>query len=612
MDSRAVKADSPLVRTMRLRRSFVFAMLLVAYAIAFVLSPFWSLDESAVVRIILLVTTVGLGILWAYLSSEDVEFSFRLDPWGVASLVALGLILLALNYNALGADLPWKGDEDHHITKTIALWSWMGAKAFLLVLPLAILFLYEGWRNSPWLLPSAGFFVVLLAIVVGRSQIDEWNLLRYPFFSYWLALIPLYFSTAFTGVFYEAAFRVLPFLSVLLLGWYSFKKIRSSGSAMAFLFAVSVVTLPLVAYYASIFYLEMPAVALMTIVCFNLSALEDSRNQNIRKVGAWYALLLIGFLKETVLPFLIVFTFWHLAPRIVLENSRRARLAGVRDGARLGYGILLPIVVYLTYRSAFGDFRAFSPTFADLLDVEVYSILLGSYLEQFGAFLALMGLGWLVLAAEAKYRTLAFMVLAFIADAMLHILDDGRFVGYSRFNLFLLPLIISGSAVTIKALAGRRKPWVALSLAIVVAFNLIMSPINRDGTKRPHWGEYVAEVSEHYYPYREAISWLTRQHPGECATFVVGTYRYFAGFYLERFTDDPCFEVITIGADEDDRSAIERVLQEAELNDRRLVMYQVTGEEMEEMPASAGYRLEQIFRNDAHQLLLFSSLPRSN
>jgi hypothetical protein len=72
-------------------------------------------------------------------------------------------------------------------------------------------------------------------------------------------------------------------------------------------------SIPLVFYYSSIFYLELPAVCLMFVVCLRIDHLLHSDFNEIRNDPAWYALLLLGFIKETTLPFLIVFVIFRFA-----------------------------------------------------------------------------------------------------------------------------------------------------------------------------------------------------------------------------------------------------------------------------------------------------------
>lgn len=70
---------------------------------------------------------------------------------------------------------------------------------------------------------------------------------------------------------------------------------------------MAVATIPTIFYYSSITYLEMPAVMLMTIVCLRIEPLARNDTSAIKQDVGWYALILLGFIKETTLPFILMF-----------------------------------------------------------------------------------------------------------------------------------------------------------------------------------------------------------------------------------------------------------------------------------------------------------------
>ena len=65
---------------------------------------------------------------------------------------------------------------------------------------------------------------------------------------------------------------MVPFLSSFLLVWIFQKDLSRSRPYRNLVWGLVVASIPLVYYYSSILYLEMPAVVLMLIVCFNLPA----------------------------------------------------------------------------------------------------------------------------------------------------------------------------------------------------------------------------------------------------------------------------------------------------------------------------------------------------
>jgi len=70
--------------------------------------------------------------------------------------------------------------------------------------------------------------------------------------------------------------------------------------------ALAVASLPLSIIIRQSFILKCGG-RLNAVVCLNIRSLLRDDYQMIRQNPAWYALILIGFIKETTLPFLICF-----------------------------------------------------------------------------------------------------------------------------------------------------------------------------------------------------------------------------------------------------------------------------------------------------------------
>ncbi len=592
----------------KLRNSFIFSLLFVVFVVAYILSPYWKLVDSLAGQIIFLLSLGSLGFFWAFLSSGSFEFLWRFDNQEIVRYVGLAVILFVLNYKALGTGLPWRGDEDYHVDRTIRLGTAMGVKVLLLVIPLVALYLVEGLRNSKWSILSSAFFAIMIGIIAFSTEISEGALTRYPFVSYWVALIPPSISVIVTGNYNEATFRFIPFFSTLFILWFVFRNMSGYGRTVAVLFALAVATLPILFYYTSIFYLEMPAVFFLTIVCFGIGSMAGKHSKEIKQQGAWYALILTGFVKETAVAIMVVFVLWYLANRFFYSHSKLGRRWELLDSGRVIFGILLPIGLYLAFRSLFGTSRSFAPHLNNLLDLEVYAILMRSYLEQFGAFIILMLLGWLVMLITAQYWSLLFLTSAFVADVLFHLLDSDIYVGHSRFNIFLVPIILASVAVLIRRVALRSRVLAAVSLIVTIVISLLLSPINRDGTKEPNWGDYRVNTSEHYYPYREAITWVLQHHPTECVIYVVGNYRYNFNYYYSRVPEDSCYEMILRkDRNEGDNAAIERILSKLAVKSGQPVVFQVLDSNIDLEATSAGYKMERVFANEAHRLILFSN-----
>lgn len=540
-------------------RAALFSVLFGLFLLCFAFTPLWTRFPSPFARGAALACTLAAGALWAWLASGPLRLpALRRIAW----LAPILLFAALLNLPALSASLPWRGDEDHHVVFAMDL-----AKA-------------------------------LRGHGLSLSESDYWfHVLRYPILLKYLTAVPVcLYSFLPDGLPPEIPYRLLPLLSAAVLAWLGFHFLRRHPLPLRLAAALSVLTLPLVRYYSSIFYLEMPAAACMAWVCFQAPSLLRAEPSRLARMPAWYALLLLGFLKETALPFLLAFLCVRLICRIRLRPSPWWRELAVPAC------VLLPLALYLAYRSRFGDFRAPGLHHTNLFDLHLPVRLALSLWESFGPLLPLALAGAASLAARGRWAPLAFLSLACAGSAALHYLDDHNFIGYSRFNLFLLPGLLALAWEAVRRLQALRPRLAAPLLAAAVGMNVILSPVNADGSKRPFWGVYGVDVGEHYYPYRQALAFLEARHGGVRVRLTGHHYRYFAAFYTGR-ADWP--EQVLMEPQADETAQVEAALAAAERDGVEAVLYQLRGEPPR-LPAAHGYARARIFRNRAHALVLFS------
>jgi len=192
-------------------------------------------------------------------------------------------------------------------------------------------------------------------------------------------------------------------------------------------------------YYSSTLYLELPAALLMTVVLFDAERLLTDTPEELRVRPAWYALILIGFVKETTIPFLLAFLLCRLAGR-----ARGLRIA-LRSGrtllaeAGVVFGVLFPLAAYLFFRELWAESSAYVAVPVHLLDPRNYTILLRSYAQQFGPLGLLAAGGLIVMLVRRRFLVVLFLATAFFGDAAFHFLDQVQLIGYSRFNLLFFP-----------------------------------------------------------------------------------------------------------------------------------------------------------------------------
>jgi hypothetical protein len=600
------------VRHITLSRAATFSLLFFVFTLAYLFAPYWRLPPAAWQRACAAALTalVGLGWACAAAGAPSGSASGRSLLWLVAALV----LLAVLNGPALASDIPWRGDEDHHIKVTSLLASllrYVPALAVVAAAPVVVLLLRDRYAPRRYAVTKRLLVVELLvaaAVVAGvwlaRMSFPMSLLARYPVLVNWLAAGPPLALSPFFEVLPEASFRVVPLLSAVLLAW--FCAARTGGRpAGRVLYLLALGGIPVIFYYSSILYLEMPAVFLMVVVCLDIDHVLTARDEALRRRPAWYALILLGFVKETTIAFLAVVVACRLAARWREIRSHPRRMRETLIEARTVFCILLPLAVYLFYRGVFGDVRrTFSPHWANLSETQTYAVFLRAMGEQFGPAAILFPAGLVLLVLQRRIRALVFVVLAFAACGGLHLLDDGRYLGYSRFLLLLGPLVVFGVHECVRWATRRSAIALIIGLLLVAGANLVLCPLNLDGARKSGWGQYRLDISEHYYPYREALRYV-RQRYGDRPVLMTGMhYAYYHSYYVgtsSRIAQRLLPEDTGYGD-------VAAVLRWARQNGYRHVLYHVPDKPSRMPLRPAGYEQERVFTNSAHGLVLYRAV----
>jgi hypothetical protein len=614
--------DQPLQgedHTLRLRKPLVFALMFLFFVIAYVVCPYWKLAPSAFERYALLGAVIAVGAAWAYGASGEVRVRIaesRTFWWG--GLALLLLLLLALQWRAMRFGIPWNGDEDYHFEKTLTVAGQLGARwyvPFAGLIGCAVLMWFAARQThvAPVLGVWIGIAVGIGAFLVLFSPVPAAGLTRYPFVSRLFAAAPFVFlkrlippSLPIVSPHVEFAGRLLPFLCAGLTAWVAGTRLRRRGWVPAMPFALAVATLPLLQYYSTVLCLEPPVVVLLTIVALSAEDLLGVEPQRLPTLGAWYALLAVGFIKETTVAILAAFMLCRLAFRF-----KRAGAGGLR-GEILGWCyIALPLAVYVFFRKHFREARAFSPSIANLLNARALQSVAGSYVQQFGLLTLLAIAGLVVMWRAGQMRAVVFLVAAFAAHAAFHLLDDPLYAGYSRFNLFLIPMLIAGAVAAVDALADRSSALAGGALAAVLAVNFLLSPVNWDGTKKSDWGYFVGEQ---YYDYRGALHYINQRHPADRALLTGTFYKYQTQFYLspgvsmdQSLTpiDVPAWTINPLSI-KDDPGVIGQKLDRAARDGYTVVLYHLHGKQVPAAVPTGPFVREAVFANREHVLVLYS------
>ena len=587
---------------LRISRPFAFVLLLSLFLLCFILTPLWNSQPGYMLKGLVLITTIILGFGWAWWSSGEFRFiSLRQLLWFFMCF----LLFLIMEFRNLTASIPWRGDEDYHIFCALQIAkSLFFHKLYFLILFLFLIFAWYRKSMDGKLVLGAFVFITFAAWGGQRAHIDIYHALRYPIFLNYLTALPVYVAAFFpTSPYPELPFRLFPLLSAIGLCGICFYSLQGHSLLLRVGVAMAVATLPIVRNYDSLFYLEMPAVFCMALVCSRALQLLRSEPKQISQLPSWYALLLLGFIKETTLPFLFAFLCCRLITRAesLFQKGNICWKTGL-DELRIIFSVCFPIILYLFYRAHLGTTRSYSPHLNYLLDPSLYWIELQSLWDSFGLLLPFSIVGAIRLGSRRNWNLLLFLGLAFLLDLVFHFLDDQQYSGYSRFNLFLLPSLLAFGLEGLRMFSGFKRAYVLAGLVVIVGTNICQSPVNTDGTRKTGWGVYGTDIGDQTYPYREALTYFQKHHSHQKVLLTGHYYPYYTAFYTKE-KDWP--EQKYMEATRNEGARIDSTLKELHDQGYQAVLYHLLAD-IPIIKNKHGYEKTMVFKNQTHSLILFS------
>jgi hypothetical protein len=438
---------TPQLKPLIFSQALIFLAFYGIFLLCFVLTPLWNSLSGLPQKGVMLASTSGLGMLWAWLAIGGRlgdSRGLKLPKWRVVGWFLFILALVGmLEFRAWASAIPWRGDEDFHVAFASHLADLLGSYWHYPI----ILTVFLAWAsrcnvvNTTVLVAAIG--MLMLATWAGyRAHLDIYEMLRYPILIKYLTAAPVYFLGCFPSFPYpELPYRLLPLLSGAGLAWLGFRFLAPHSLPIRLGAAFIIATLPLVRYYDTLFYLEMPAVLCMALVCFQSGSLLRYEFRDLMQLPGWYALLLIGFIKETSLPFLAAFLLCRFVFRITPISKHSFRRDLWLQEVSVYFCVVFPLALYLFYRGQLGIFRGYHPHPANLADLSLFLILLQSWWDSFGLLLPTALVGVLVTLCRRGWRCaeIIFPSVAFSFIAAFHFLDSPLYTGYSRVNIFIMP-----------------------------------------------------------------------------------------------------------------------------------------------------------------------------
>ncbi|HSG45755.1 MAG TPA: hypothetical protein VLA72_21640 [Anaerolineales bacterium] len=603
-------------RKITLSRSFMVALSTVIFILGFIITPYWLTPQSITKSSLFLSLTIAIGIAWVYLSINSLEIQFNSKGIFGGGLIILGVI--ALNYRPLNSVIPFKGDEGFHIDRTLGLINTIPIVWISGVILLLLFLLYIAIHKS-----RLAIFIGILAItglillLLNRNPFGELInhplfFLRYPFINYWLfALVPKLVSL-FASPYQEILFRIVPILSMsfLVLGFQ--KRTLNSDVLLSTALALSAATIPIVFYYSSILYIEPLVILLMTIICLDIKNLTNQNGTELLKNSNWYALVLIGFIKETAIPFLICFLAcrWiiQLQKRFEIEHAWKSLASFLVVELKIIFSVLAPVFLYLYFRNDLTSTRNYFPHLPNLFDPTLYTFIWRSLAEQFGLYILFFLAGCILLIIKREYLLLLCYLSIIVITLAFFIMDDKAFIGYSRFNLYILPPILAVTSFFIDWVFLQKRTIGILLIISALFVNLLISPVNFDGTKKAYWGNYMIDTSEHYYPYQDAFIWLMNNYKNERVLFTGLDFQYSFQFYWNKLGWKPRRDGLKTENSSDESTAVSKILDKADREGFDFVVYRVLEENFIQSQEIGKFQSITI-KNSAHTLIIYFKKP---
>jgi hypothetical protein len=534
----------------RLDRGFVApasavrrCLLVVAFAV-FVASPYWLIPRSTALRALALALSVLLAVTWSR-TGQELRLS-GVRAGALASWLVTGL-LLAWHAPGLFAPIEFRGDEDLHLVRPLRLLEGLDAlghdhgpavvtAALLGAFALAALAVRR--RAFPLLLSTLTILALALAGLFLRHPPEPELLLRivrYPVVGAWLqtlaALSPFDALGLPRVIHDEPLYRLVPLLSAFGIGLLALRAARGRA-VLRVGAALLVATTPTLTYFSGALYPDLTAAALVSAGLWGIDAALRRARRGRPDRGAAAPLLALGLLTKDSFP---------------PTGLAVAAVAGARGTLAFGAALLAPAFVYLGWRALAERLmlegiamRGVGADYSTLANPALYAILLRALAEQFGPLLPLAVLGLVTGWRRSRTR---LWVLALLAQLLLFAGDGvggsawGRLPHlwcFSRYALTFLPPLVCLALQGLRWLPRRSMPLTAAALLAGLAWNVAARPVALDGSRTPHWGDYVSEPAGERYPYDELYRWLAASGERRTLTIVGRDYTYRDDFYLRK------------------------------------------------------------------------------
>lgn len=616
-------------------RGKAVTLLMVIFFMAYVFSPYWLVPAAAknsslvevLGRLPLMILTICILLLlcisWAWVASGPVPVVHperqKQRYRDLLSPVILALIILAFNYAPLHYNIPVQGDEEWHIWRSQVLRSILEPffKGPNVATTVIVLFSVIGFLLWPKKIQTPVKILIITVVALSfclykgfpNTPRLDYLLVRYPFMLSWLhQLGPIWKQNQLN----EAMFRLTPMLSTFAIAYFLLwaQKRHQVATLPALLFAVAFALTPNIYYHTTILYLELPALALLTVALYFIEPILMEDYKAVRSCPGWYALLAVGFIKETALTFIVGIIALRLLIRtgILLKQKQLNGKAALYEIAVI-FSIATPLATYLFFRMCFGDVRSYKPDLGRLTNYYLLGVAVKSLWSQFGAILILAMAGLVIGFVKSRFTASIALIFLFVFHFFFHFFDAAYCVGLARFNLFLFaPLAVA--AIAFLEWLASKKQIITIGIALLCTIlNLWLSPVAFGGEKDPKWASPVdRSAAEYYFPQEQAVEWLKTNRPAWPVLAGGATAKTRLEWYFMKTNYKTEVRILPADPKIPSYEALKRTLADAQNIRCPLVLFyrmQPGPTLNEEEKSLLGYKVVHVFKNKFLALVLY-------
>ncbi|MCG8528095.1 MAG: hypothetical protein MI748_17060 [Opitutales bacterium] len=525
-------------------QSTSFIPIATVCAVAYLFLPYHALLRYESYYLVFFLVSFLIIVIWSFLAAGKITSKVYIRPISKSQTVSLVILIsfsFLITFRRLFLPIAIRGDESYHF-QTIAHYLDVLREtpfALFILMTTALVTLLNIFRVIRF--GTIGILVFLSLITYAGFQLSQDGhllsyLKRYPSLFKVIVGLPVTIIGFGTKENFEWTYRLFPYFSFLLIPCYLLIKSKFKSQWLALLLAISAATVPSLVVYSGMVYHELPVVFLLTVIIFNIDKLGKCSVVNLKTNSFWYALATMGFIKETLLP--VIPAILLARALLIFCSTRSVKSLFTKDNVVFAFVIVIPLAYYVLLRKLSGDPRGYSPNWENFSNWYLYQFLIKTFWEQFGVLVLGSLIGIVSMLAQKRFLHLISVLIIGSSSIAFFFLDFAANVGYSRFNLYLIPTLLFLTYEGVKQIEkiefyrlGKYLSY--LTVVALITGNLFFYPLTTEGVKKPKVFSNTQDTREQSFPLKKGFDYIRELDEKSTFSIILHTYDYFWQFYLD-------------------------------------------------------------------------------